>query len=438
MPKQSKYSYKCTYASRVVVNTSNDHIGSEIWRLDWAKLNNKSYAWVASQKIRQLAVTVRNRNVKNTHTRVKGHIHDSSVKCCVNTVDRNSETQASHCVPKTTHVNKCLSKVLTPKVISTRNRFDVLNSIDNNTDCVLHYMGNVKCVQFPDVTSECKQSNVNVNNDNMAVLHKDALFDHLVLDNQSNKQHGNTCTVKNLTKLSKSAVSSSCAGESTVLQTFSPNDKRRRHLSVSGGTNKYDLELHFRPRHRDRIASAKENYTFTRWNNQTQEKFGFIALGDLTLPPIDLQKHSKEHIFYIHRRVKVSGTHNYMKTQVQIQSQLKPDVWQKYLNDYWDSQLVLLLGYGFPLDFDYSTPLNSVESNHSSAKQYWQDVQAYLDEEKEFGAILGPFQQAPMDNLHVSPFLTRDKPGGAHRRVIVGLSFSHGYSVNAGVQSENT
>ena len=30
----------------------------------------------------------------------------------------------------------------------------------------------------------------------------------------------------------------------------------------------------------------------------------------------------------------------------------------------------------------------------------------------------------------------RDKPGGAHRRVIVDLSFPHGYSVNAGVQSE--
>ena len=64
MPKQSKCSSKCTYASRVVVNTNNDHIGSENWRLDWAKLNNKSYAWVASQKVGQLAVTVRNRNVK--------------------------------------------------------------------------------------------------------------------------------------------------------------------------------------------------------------------------------------------------------------------------------------------------------------------------------------------------------------------------------------
>ena len=60
----------------------------------------------------------------------------------------------------------------------------------------------------------------------------------------------------------------------------------------------------------------------------------------------------------------------------------------------------------------------------------------YLDEKKDFGAILGPFDEDPIDNIHVSPFLTRDKPGGTHRRVIVDLSFPHGYSVNAGVQSD--
>ena len=40
------------------------------------------------------------------------------------------------------------------------------------------------------------------------------------------------------------------------------------------------------------------------------------------------------------------------------------------------------------------------------------------------------------DNLHISPFLTREKPGASHRRVIVDLSFPHGNSVNNGVQSD--
>ena len=211
---------------------------------------------------------------------------------------------------------------------------------------------------------------------------------------------------------------------------------RRRRPSVSSTTDKYELDLQFRPCHREHIASARNCNTFNLWNSQTQDKFGFIPLGDLTLPSIDLQKYSQENIFDIHRWIKVSGTHNFMQTQIQIQSQLKPDVWQKYLTNYWDSQLLLLLRYGFPLDFDYTSPLGIVDNNHSSATKYTTDVQAYLNEEKNFGAMLGPFNEAPIENIHVSPFLTRDKPGGTHRRVIVDLSYPHGYSVNAGVQSD--
>ena len=140
---------------------------------------------------------------------------------------------------------------------------------------------------------------------------------------------------------------------------YDQNSQDNNHVNLE--TDKYDLELRFRPRHRQQIAAAANNSTFVSWNDQTQAKFGFIPLGDLTLPTIDLQKQSTENIFDIHRRIKVSGYHNYMETQIQIQSQLKPDTWHKYLHNYWDSQLVLLLRYGFPLDFDYASPLQSVQ-----------------------------------------------------------------------------
>ena len=120
------------------------------------------------------------------------------------------------------------------------------------------------------------------------------------------------------------------AGESDIRHVVSPNAKRRRHPSVSCITDKYELDLQFRPCHREHIASA----IFKLWNSHTQDKFGFIPPGDLTLPSIDLQENSQEN-----------------------------------------------------------------------------------------------------NNIHVSPFLTRDKPGGTHRRVIIDLSFPRGYSVNAGVQS---
>ena len=113
------------------------------------------------------------------------------------------------------------------------------------------------------------------------------------------------------------------------------------------------------------------------------------------------------------------------------------DAWKAYLEKYWDKQLLQLIRYGFPLGFDKNTQLISSEINHSSAKKCPEDIAVYLEEEKTFGAILGPFQNPPISDLHVSPFLTREKPGANSRRVIVDLSFPHGASINAGVDPES-
>ena len=95
-----------------------------------------------------------------------------------------------------------------------------------------------------------------------------------------------------------------------------------------------------------------------------------------------------------------------MGAQIQVISQLYKDKWQKYLQDYWDEQLCALLRYGFPLDFNAESPLHHEITNHSSAVLYKDDVKAYLNEEKEFQAIFGPFKDPPFDNMHFVPFLT--------------------------------
>ena len=178
---------------------------------------------------------------------------------------------------------------------------------------------------------------------------------------------------------------------------------------------KYKLDLRFRPRHKNKIVSALDCATFQKWDDQNFEKFGFIPLGDVLLPHVYL---------------------NNVTSQILIQSQLKPDIWERHFTGYWDTQLLLLLKYGFPLDFDDNCPLESVDKNHTSGIQFADDIQAYLSEEKSFGAILGPFKGPPISNLHISPFLTREKPGVPHRRVIVDLSFPHGRSVNDGVSPQ--
>ena len=89
-------------------------------------------------------------------------------------------------------------------------------------------------------------------------------------------------------------------------------------------------------------------------------------------------------------------------------SNVKIDKWKFHLSDYWDRQLLDLLEFGFPLDFDTNTVLNSSEENHASAKQFSSHVETYIREELKHGAILGPFEHKPI-TLHVSPFMTRDK-----------------------------
>ena len=93
----------------------------------------------------------------------------------------------------------------------------------------------------------------------------------------------------------------------------------------------------------------------------------------------------------LHKCIKSSGKYNFMGDQVNIKSQLNPEVWEAQLQDYWDTQLPLLIRFGFPLDFDSKSVLSSHEKNHSSANLFPDDIKAYLNEEREYGAILGPF-----------------------------------------------
>ena len=86
--------------------------------------------------------------------------------------------------------------------------------------------------------------------------------------------------------------------------------------------------------------------------------------------------------------------------------------------DYWDKQLPDLIEYGFPIDFDRSCVLSSSEDNHSSAQQFSKDVGVYLENEVSYNAMYGPFNENPI-KMHISPLMTRDKPGSDNRRTIV-------------------
>ena len=200
------------------------------------------------------------------------------------------------------------------------------------------------------------------------------------------------------------------------------------------GSTKYDLDLRLK---------AKKSYkeflptcqTLQHWEAHTKFKFevGFITLGDLKLPQVVSPKQTSLDPLQLHKKIKNSGEYNYLQSQFTVDSQLKPEVWDKLLQGYWDRQLPLLIRFGFSLDFDQRTSLVSHLDNHSSAKAYPDNINAYLQEEITHKAILGPYTQPRLAGLHRSPFMTRDKLDSPHRRVIIDLSFPHGNSVNSGI-----
>ena len=127
-------------------------------------------------------------------------------------------------------------------------------------------------------------------------------------------------------------------------------------------------------------------------------------------------------LFNIHALVRATNRPNYMEARLPVKSQLNVCEWKSRLSQYWDQQLLQLIEFGFPLDFNRNCPLRREGSNHSSAVDYPSDVDAYIKEETEFNAILGPFPQNPIEGGHCSPFMTRHKPNSDRRHVIIDLS----------------
>ena len=393
---KGKYSQK----SRIITSNVNTNQPSSNWRHEWWQFSKKSYASIVKSK-----KLVEYGTLDNIIKGVKSNANPNRcVKqlCSVNMVARNINHQG---------VKKCEQSYSPPNISS------------------------IKCVKQNHV------ENQGVNIKNSAKINKpsDVMDVHpsvkclnrfAVLLNHNNvcrdAVQANDKQILNVTNCSRTA------GESYDKPACKADVPR---LSTVSG-DKYDLELRFKLKHRPVINAAKNNDTFRAWDNQNTGKYGFIPLGEFQCPEKDSKKCTDGDLITIHNYVKETKKFNFMGAQICVPSQLNVDKWQTYLEGYWDKQLPFLLRYGFPLDFDHNTPLRSQHKNHSSATDFPQHVEKYFKEEGKFGAIHGPFSTPPLDNFHISPCMTREKPDSDSRRVIVDLSYPEGQSVNAGVSKD--
>ena len=177
---------------------------------------------------------------------------------------------------------------------------------------------------------------------------------------------------------------------------------------------------------------------FRLWKSQTDYTFGFVPLNNLVMPR-DIGHIGDKVLDPVEQVLKVrsSGTSNFLAERIPVESQLNVSEWKKVFKNYWDQQLVQLVEFGFPLDFNRNSVLHHNGKNHSSAIEFPDDIRVYLNEEIKHGAIMGPYDINPIPNCHVSPFMTREKPNAPNRRMIIDLSWPKNASVNMGVDKNS-
>ena len=188
------------------------------------------------------------------------------------------------------------------------------------------------------------------------------------------------------------------------------------------------------------ILSGKvdvECNVFKQWRAQSDFNFGFVPLSDFISVENEAQDPEIQCPFTSYKHVKASGVPNFLKSRIPVRTQLNVKQWENVLQGYWDTQLLDLLKYGFPLDFNRDVPLKCDKINHKSALLYPKDIEAYLNEERQYGAILGPYENFPIDQCHSSAFMTREKPNAVHRSVIIDLSWPKGASINVGIDKNS-
>lgn len=65
-------------------------------------------------------------------------------------------------------------------------------------------------------------------------------------------------------------------------------------------------------------------------------------------------------------------------------------------------------------------------------------IQAFIDKERSFNAILGPFQQQPfLPRTRLSPLMTQPKKDSDEKRVIVDPRFPDGNDVNSAIDIDS-
>ena len=121
--------------------------------------------------------------------------------------------------------------------------------------------------------------------------------------------------------------------------------------------------------------------------NEMRESFGVIPLSNLRKyegPETTNQPICNP--LELHKSVKQFGCPNFLGARIPVVSNLKIDRWKFHLSDYWDTQLLDLLEFGFPLNFDTNTVLTTRQTIVDLCWPKGQSVNAAVQKDRYLGS----------------------------------------------------
>ena len=125
-----------------------------------------------------------------------------------------------------------------------------------------------------------------------------------------------------------------------------------------------------------------------------------------------------------HRRVKMSGKHNFQGEQILVNNKWNFAYLEDNLSEYKDKQVLDFFKYGWPLNASNTEILQTYPRNQAGARQNPDKLNAYLEQELKNGSIIGPFTENPFGReAKFSPLDTRRKCDSDELRVILNLSY---------------
>ena len=140
----------------------------------------------------------------------------------------------------------------------------------------------------------------------------------------------------------------------------------------------------------------------------------------------------------IYDTVRDTAIPNFAGARIPIPSGLNIQAWRDLTQEinYPDKLICDFLCFGFPLDHDpVFYPNVGDKKNHSSALQYPEAIQSFIDTEVAAKAVIVPFNTPCfIPSPKISPLMTRPKHDSQERRVIMDLSWGE-HSVNSHIDN---